>query len=126
MNVDNLACVDVGDASHRCDAMNQFDEVELFNKYVQEHSQEFASIMTGVSGNPDLVRAANRLGFNISNERVNAYVRAKFSQPYREQMTAETVHPEILTTSSGVVITTTASIFCVNCITGGSSAAVTN
>ena len=57
--------------------VDEFDEIELFSKYVQEHSQEFASIMTRVSGSDDLVRAANRLGFAISNDQRDAYVRAR-------------------------------------------------
>jgi hypothetical protein len=55
----------------------RFSEIEEFNNYVREHPDALSTTMPHGASIDDVVIAANRLGFAISTNQVNAYIESK-------------------------------------------------
>lgn len=88
-----------------------FEDIELFNKYAQEHASEFAPVMDKVASKEDLVLTANRMGFSISLGQVDAYVRARCGgKPHRHTLGAVTNTVTLTSTCASAYMSTSACI----------------
>ena len=94
---------------------DEFAEIELFNDYAREHTDELASIMSRAKGTDDLVNEANRLGFAISSEQVGAYVRRELGNVRRKLI------PGVLATFTSTTSQLTTNISAMSCVKTGIS-----
>jgi hypothetical protein len=63
---------------------NEFDAINRFNEYASAHPSELASLLTDAANSDSLVKGARGLGFALSLDRVQEYVRSASSRTSHE------------------------------------------
>lgn len=70
------------------EVQNHFDQIDLFNQYIETHPADSVALLADVTSMNDVVLAARQLGFDITLEDANSYAKARSGsqQTYKEEV----------------------------------------